>query len=144
MSALAAMVARRLRCRLMPQNIWSRIYTVVRMNPQIPSEQRLALFRGFADGNRLRIIEQLTLGEQRVADVVSATSLAQPNVSAHLSCLWECGLAQRERRGREVHYRLADGVAELLDAADFILDRTGERVDACENYGTSNQREDAA
>ncbi len=114
------------------------------MNPQIRSDQRLALFRGFADGNRLRIIEQLTLGEQRVADVVGATGLAQPNVSAHLSCLWECGLAQRERRGREVHYRLADGVADLLVAADLILDRTGEQVDACENYGSTSSRESAA
>ncbi len=85
-----------------------------------------------------------TLGEQRVADVVGATGLAQPNVSAHLSCLWECGLAQRERRGREVHYRLADGVADLLVAADLILDRTGEQVDACENYGSTSSRESAA
>ena len=114
------------------------------MNPQIRSDQRLALFRGFADGNRLRIIEQLMLGEQRVADVVAATGLAQPNVSSHLACLWDCGLAQRERRGREVHYRLADGVAELLGATDLILARTGERVDACENYGTPTRREGAA
>lgn len=112
------------------------------MNPQ-SSELRSALFRGFADANRLRIIEQLTEGQQRVADVVSATGLAQPNVSAHLSCLRDCGLVERERRGREAHYRLAEGVIELLGAADAILARTGERVDACENYGNAG-REAAA
>lgn len=110
----------------------------VRMNPQA-SEVRAALFRGFADRNRMRIIEQLTGGERRVVDVVRATGLAQPNVSAHLSCLWDCGLVERERRGREVHYRLADGVIELLGAADAILARTGERVDACANYGNARR-----
>src|SRR6476620_5464974 len=99
------------------------IYVEVRMNPQ-SFELRTALFRGFADRNRLRIIVQLTEGQQRVADVVSATGLAQPNVSAHLSCLRDCGLVERERRGREVHYRLADGVIELLGAADAVLERT--------------------
>lgn len=111
------------------------------MNPY-SSHLRTALFRGFADANRLRIIEQLAGGQQRVGDVVRATGLAQPNVSAHLSCLWDCGLVERERRGREVHYRLAEGVIELLGAADAILERTGERVDACENYG--NARGEAA
>lgn len=55
------------------------------MNSQVP-HGRAALFRGFADGNRLAIIAQLTAGEQRVTDIVRATGLAQPNVSAHLAC----------------------------------------------------------
>lgn len=101
----------------------------------LSTDVRTALFRGFADRNRLRIIEQLTAGEQRVTDVVRATQLAQPNVSAHLACLWDCGLVERERRGREVHYRLADGVAELLEVADDILARSGDRIEACRNYG---------
>ena len=32
---------------------------------------------------------------------MQATGLAQPNVSAHLACLWECGLSERERRRAE-------------------------------------------
>lgn len=83
----------------------------------------------------MRILEHLAGGEQRVTDIVAATGLAQPNVSAHLSCLWDCGLVARERRGREVHYRLIDGVAELLEAADQILDTAGDTVGACPNYG---------
>lgn len=104
------------------------------------AEARTALFRGFADGNRLRIVQQLTAGEQRVTDIARATGLAQPNVSAHLACLWDCGLVERERRGREVRYRLVDGVVELLHAADHILDRTGERVEACRTYGRGRRR----
>ena len=100
---------------------------------------RATLFHGFSDRNRLRILEQLVNSERRVSDIVEATGLAQPNVSAHLACLWDCGLVARERRGREVHYRLIEGVAELLQAADRILLTAGETVGACPNYGSGRR-----
>lgn len=99
------------------------------------TELRATLFHGFSDRNRLRILEQLAGGERRVSDIVEETGLAQPNVSAHLACLWGCGLVARQRRGREVHYRLIEGVAELLGAADRILIAAGDTVGACPNYG---------
>lgn len=98
-------------------------------------ELRAILFHGFSDRRRLEIVEQLAGGERRVSDIVAATGLSQPNVSSHLGCLWECGLVARERRGREVHYRLIDGVDELLAAADSVLDRAGDTVGACPKYG---------
>lgn len=94
------------------------------------------LFHGFSDGSRLSIVEVLRDGEQRVSDVVAATGLTQPNVSMHLACLWECGLVAREKRGREVFYRLVPGVAELLAAADVVLTQAGETVGACPRYGS--------
>lgn len=104
------------------------------MNP-VTFEQRLALFRGFGDRSRLAILAELADGERRVTDIVQATGLRQPNVSAHLSCLWDCGLLAREKRGREVYYRPIEGVAELLAAADSVLERAGETVGACPHYG---------
>ena len=95
---------------------------------------RAILFHGFSDPRRLAIVEQLAVGERRVSDIVVATRLSQPSVSTHLACLWECGLVARERRGREVHYRLIDGVDELLSAADAVLDRAGDTVGACPKY----------
>ena len=80
-------------------------------------------------------MEALRGGERRVSDLVAATALTQPNVSMHLACLWECGLVAREKRGREVFYRLIDGVAELLTAADVILAVAGDTVGACPRYG---------
>ena len=98
-------------------------------------ELRAILFHGFSDRRRLAIVQELARGERRVSDVVAATGLAQPNVSAHLACLWECGLVARERHGREVRYRLVDGVAEVLEAADAVLARAGQTVGACPKYG---------
>ena len=99
------------------------------------TELRAILFHGFSDRSRLSILEALGGGPRRVSDIVAATGLAQPNVSTHLACLWECGLVARERRGREVHYRPVEGVVELLAAADAILVRAGDTVGACPNYG---------
>jgi ArsR family transcriptional regulator, cadmium/lead-responsive transcriptional repressor len=99
------------------------------------TELRAILFHGLADYSRLAILRELELGEQRVSDLVSLTGLTQSNVSKHLACLWECGLVERERRGREIHYRLVAGIAELLASADGVLAATGERVRACPRYG---------
>lgn len=93
------------------------------------------LFRGLGDGSRLSIVEALLGGERRVSDLVAVSGLSQPNVSAHLACLWECGLVARERRGREVYYRLVAGVEELFAAADAVLALAGETVGACPRYG---------
>ena len=73
-------------------------------------------------------------------DLVAATGLTQSNVSRHLACLWECGLVERERHGREIHYRLVAGIAELLASADAVLAATGERVRACPRYGGRRPR----
>lgn len=103
------------------------------------TELRATLFHGFSDRNRLRIIEALRGGERRVSDVIGATGLVQSTVSTHLACLWDCGLVARERRGREVFYRLTDGVAEVLAAADRVLAQAGETVGACPRYGSGRQ-----
>lgn len=100
------------------------------------------LFHGFSDRSRLSIVHALRPGERRVTDLVDATGLSQPSVSMHLACLWECGLVAREKRGREVFYRLIDGVADLLAAADAVLVQAGETVGACPRYG-SGRREAA-
>jgi ArsR family transcriptional regulator, cadmium/lead-responsive transcriptional repressor len=99
------------------------------------TELRAVLFHGLADHSRLAILAELELGERRVSDLIASSGLTQSNVSKHLACLWECGLVERERRGREIHYRLVAGIAELLASADAVLATTGARVRACPRYG---------
>ena len=106
-------------------------------------ELRTVLFHGLSDPGRLRIIDLLRCGSMRVSDVVAATGMSQPNASTHLACLWECGLVDRERRGREVHYWLADGVEGLLAVSDALLEQAGERIASCPNYGRGRRRDAA-
>jgi ArsR family transcriptional regulator len=108
-------------------------------SPSSSIEARAQLFHGFSDRSRLSIAEALRDGERRVSDVVAATGLSQPNVSMHLGCLWDCGLVAREKRGREVYYRLIEGVSDLLAAAEVILAVAGETVGACPRYGAGRR-----
>lgn len=108
------------------------------------ADLRTILFHGLSDPTRQRIVEFLrTNSPARVTDVVAAIDISQPNASTHLACLWECGLAERERRGREVHYRLAESVEDLLGIADVLLDRAGDRIESCPNYGRGRRRQSA-
>lgn len=108
------------------------------------TEARAVLLHGLADHSRLALIALLADGDQRVSDLTAASGLTQSNVSKHLACLWDCGLVERERHGREIHYRLVDGLADLLRAADRVLERSGDRVQACPRYGRLASRRAAA
>lgn len=106
-------------------------------------ELRTILFHGFSDPSRQRIIEVLRRGPARVVDLTRATGLGQSNASTHLACLYECGLVERERQGREVHYWLSDGVEDLLDVADGLVERAADRIVSCPNYGRGRRRDAA-
>jgi ArsR family transcriptional regulator len=101
------------------------------------------LMHGFADLSRLRILDALRDGERRVVDLSAELDLSRPNTSKHLACLHGCGLVERDPRGREVFYALADGVPELLAGIDTLLDRVGDRVAGCELTTASLERERA-
>jgi ArsR family transcriptional regulator, cadmium/lead-responsive transcriptional repressor len=102
---------------------------VLAVPPALSVHRRL--LHGLADPSRLLILEALRGGERRVSDLVDETGLSQPNVSKHLACLWGCGLVARERRGREVYYRPIDGIEDLFEALDGVIEHAGETIGAC-------------
>lgn len=93
------------------------------------------LFRGFGDLSRLRVLDALRDGPLSAGEVVERAALSQPNTSMHLGCLAECGLVTWERRGKFVHYEIADKrVVKLLDQAEELLLRVAPLIDACPRY----------
>ncbi len=93
------------------------------------------LFRSLGDGSRLKILESLRDAPHTVSEIVEITGLSQPNVSNHLRCLRDCGLATAERKGRHVIYRLSDDrVAELLTLAESLLADVARGVYQCTRY----------
>lgn len=109
------------------------------INPALTAEGLKAkLFRGFADPSRLSILEALRSGPLSVGEIVSTTGLSQSNTSNHLSCLHDCGLVQREPRGRNVFYQLSDPrVERLLALADELLAEVARGVYECVRYSSS-------
>lgn len=116
-----------------------------------------ALFKGFADPTRLRLLNLLAAGELCVCDLVDLVALPQPTVSRHLAYLRRSGLVAMSRQWKFVHYRLADpahpvhatllgcvrscfdGIpsldAERAAAAARVAARTSDAENACRGSG---------
>ncbi|MEY9211994.1 winged helix-turn-helix transcriptional regulator [Thermobifida halotolerans] len=96
-----------------------------------------ALFRGLSDPTRLAILHHLTFGEHRVRDLTDHLGLAQSTISAHLSCLRDCGLVTSRPRGRASLFSLtsAPELLDVLTAAKRLLHSTGDAPALCPNYG---------
>lgn len=67
-----------------------------------------AVFKGFADPTRIRILSLLAAGELCVCDLVDILGLPQPTVSRHLAYLRRMGLVEATRAAKFAHYRLAE------------------------------------
>lgn len=89
-----------------------------------------ALFHGLADPTRLLILRHLRSGEHKVKELTDHLGLAQSTVSAHLSCLRDCGLVVSRPLGRASMFSLAevDGLEAILVAAESLLASTGREV----------------
>lgn len=77
-----------------------------RRAPRLPDLD--ALFRGFADPTRIRILNVLVAGEMCVCDLVDLLDLPQPTVSRHLAYLRRVGLVAVTRASAFAHYRLTE------------------------------------
>ena len=67
-----------------------------------------AVFKGFADPTRIRILSVLAAGELCVCDIVDILRVPQAAVSRHLAYLRRMGLVDVTREGWFAHYRLAE------------------------------------
>jgi ArsR family transcriptional regulator, cadmium/lead-responsive transcriptional repressor len=95
-----------------------------------------ALFRSLGDPARLAILRRLAIGPARVTDLVEALGLAQSTVSKHLACLRDCRLVESNPAGRASIFRLTQpALAELLSAAETVLEATGNAVALCPVFG---------
>lgn len=93
----------------------------------IPAEWRQysQLFAALGDLERQRILLTFEPGETlNVTDLTRASSLSRPTVSHHLKLLCEAGVLEREKRGREVHFRLRAGA--LIERLQTVIDYLGE------------------
>ncbi|MBB6171723.1 DNA-binding transcriptional ArsR family regulator [Nocardiopsis mwathae] len=95
-----------------------------------------ALFHSLSDPVRLAIVQRLTRGEARVADLTSELGLAQSTVSKHLACLRDCGLVDFRPEGRQSFYHFdRPELLDLLRSAERLLAATGDAVVLCPVYG---------
>ena len=73
-------------------------------------------FRTLGEPYRLRILQELELGERSVGEMVAALEGNQPNVSKHLQILFDAGLIGRRREGTSILYAISDPMVFKLCA----------------------------
>ncbi|MEM7447565.1 MAG: metalloregulator ArsR/SmtB family transcription factor [Myxococcota bacterium] len=77
-------------------------------------ERAAAIFRAAGDPGRLRILEQLSLGEQCVSELAAQSGEGMSTVSQRLRLLRSEKLVIRRREGKHIFYALADEHVDAL------------------------------
>ena len=78
------------------------------------------LGRAMADPTRSRILLSLLEGPGYPAELAQALGLSRSNVSNHLACLRDCGIAVVVSEGRQSRYEVAD--AHLARALSSLIE----------------------
>ena len=92
------------------------------------------LGRAMADPTRSRILMTLLDGPAYPAELAESLGLSRQNVSNHLACLRDCGIAVAEAEGRQARYEIADPhltvALENLLGVTLAVDESAECLDA--------------
>lgn len=106
--------------------------------PRTPEVSDLdALFRGFADPTRIRILNLLVAGEMCVCDLVELLDLPQPAVSRHLAYLRDSGLVENRRTSNYAYYRLSDAHNQIHQN---LIDCVGNCFTGIKSLDTERRR----
>lgn len=85
--------------------------------PEEVFDMAAELFRVLSAPMRLKIISCLCSGEQNVSYLLSRIDTTQPNMSQHLTTLYQAGILGKRRDGVQIFYRIVDDrVATLCRA----------------------------
>ena len=107
-----------------------------RAAPECGPEALARYFRILGDPTRLRIVEALLEKERSVSEVVGMVGAPQSRVSNHLACLRWCRVAEAERRGRQVVYRITDPrIRNVIELARSLAAENCEHLASCGRIG---------
>ena len=82
------------------------------------AEELATVYAALADPVRLRLLSLVAAhGELCSCDLLEPLGKSQPTVSHHTKVLAEAGLIEGDKRGRWVHWRIADARRDLVRQA---------------------------
>jgi DNA-binding transcriptional ArsR family regulator len=91
------------------------ISKVLEMLPDVERFEQLSdIFSLVSDATRLRILWMLCHCEECGCNIASAVDMSAPAVAHHLKILKNAGLIKSCRKGKEIHYSLADNKTAVL------------------------------
>lgn len=77
-------------------------------------EMAAELFGVLSTPIRLRILSSLCQGELSVSELLEQVGTTQPNLSQHLSVLYQSGILAKRKEGTQVFYRVQSERAVML------------------------------
>jgi DNA-binding transcriptional ArsR family regulator len=89
--------------------------------PQGPADR---VFAALADPNRRRLLAAVASSPATATELAGGLPISRQAVVKHLSALADAGLLERERRGREVRYRVTP--EPLSDAVGWMAEVGGQ------------------
>lgn len=88
-------------------------------------------FRVIGEPMRIKLLDQLRLGEATVLALTDAVGASQQNVSKHLGVLHDAGIVARRKEGTQVYYRVVDaGVFQLCETVCGSVQRQVAELNA--------------
>jgi DNA-binding transcriptional ArsR family regulator len=83
-------------------------------------------FFALSEPIRLRLLNHLRDGEQKVGELAVVCACSQANVSRHLSILAKSGLVTRKCRGTFVYYQIADPTTYQL--CEWVCNKVAQQL----------------
>jgi DNA-binding transcriptional ArsR family regulator len=100
-------------------------------------EMAAEVFRVMSAPMRLKIISCLCDGEKNVSYLLSKIDTTQPNMSQHLTTLYQAGVLGKRREGVQIHYRIIDDRVAALCRAVCTQIATESNLEQASVAGTN-------
>ena len=82
----------------------------------------VAMFKAFADENRIQILELLRDGERCACRLLEEMKITQPTLSHHMKILCDSGIVVGRKEGKWMHYSISeDGVKDIRNYLDELM-----------------------
>ena len=72
----------------------------------VDSKKMAAIFKAFADENRIQILELLRDGERCACRLLEEMKITQPTLSHHMKILCAAGIVVGRKEGKWMHYSI--------------------------------------
>ena len=79
------------------------------------NKKMAAMFKAFADENRIQILELLRDGERCACMLLEEMKITQPTLSHHMKILCDSGIVVGRKEGKGMHYSISgDGIGDAM------------------------------
>ena len=96
----------------------------------VDNKRMAAMFKAFADENRIQILELLRDGERCACRLLEEMNITQPTLSHHMKILCDSGIVVGRKEGKWMHYSISeDGMRDVRNYLDELMANTKREDD---------------